>query len=477
MGRIIDGTRTRQGKARPWILMSGVFIMLAGIMLYTVPRASYAVQIVWIVVSYNLFYAFAYTIYNMSHTLMVPLSTRNTKQRDTLALLSNAGVSMIPGMIGNVIMPYLIRMAGVGTEAQSNWIKMMSVLSIFAIPGVLLEYYFTKERVSEEAWRAGERDETAQTISFKEQASIAFKNPYWRMVIAITIIFAIQNYLGTNSMVYFCNWVLADSVADGANMQFLVNVIGQAPLGFGIFALWPLVNKFGKRRVMQVGFSIAAVGSLVIVLCAHMGIGPVLGGLILRSIGAIPYYVMSAQLAEAMDHIEYQSHTRVDGFSAALYSVVMTVSTGIGQTLLLAGIDLFGYIKPVSSAEHVTQNAGMQNFFIFAFAGAGIIADILIVLILRKYDLEEQIPVISKEIANRRKAEAEARGEVYLTPEELAQKEAEENERQAEENRIRELKAHCEKKGLDFETEEAKYQKKLAEKKMKEEMKRKKKRK
>ena len=45
--------------------------------------------------------------------------------------------------------------------------------------------------------------------------------------------------------------------------------------------------------------------------------------------------------------------------------------------------------------------------------------------------------------------------------------EQEEAERQAEEARIAELKAYCQKKGLDFEKEEAKYQKKLEAKKRK----------
>ena len=468
MGRIIDRTRTGQGKARPWILMSGVFIMIAGILLYTVPKASQGVQIVWIVVSYNLFYAFAYTVYNMSHILMVPLSTRNTKQRDSLALLSNAGVSMIPGMIGNLIMPYLIRMVGVGSAAQAGWIKMMCVLSVFALPGVLLEYYFTKERVTEEAIRAGEFETNKEVVSFREQIRVAWKNPYWKMVLLIQIIFSIQNFLGTNSMVYYCNWVLADSVSEGANMQFLVNVIGQAPLGFGILALWPLVRKFGKRRVMRVGFTFSAIGSLIVVLVSHMGIGPVLGGLILRSIGGIPCYIMSAQLAESMDHIEYESGIRVDGLSASIYSIVTTVSTGIGQSILLAGINTLGYVAPASSTAHVTQNSAMQNFFIFCFAGANVIGNLLVVWILRKYDIEEKMPMISAEIASRRKAEAEARGEVYLTPEELAAKEAEESERMTEENRIRDLKARCEKKGLSFEAEEAKYQAKLAAQKQKE---------
>jgi GPH family glycoside/pentoside/hexuronide:cation symporter len=78
---------------------------------------------------------------------------------------------------------------------------------------------------------------------------------------------------------------------------------------------------------------------------------------------------------------------------------------------------------------------------------------------------------MAADITARHKAEAEARGEVYLSIEEKAALEQAENDRIAEENRIKELKAKCEKKGLRFEDEEAKYQAKLAEKKAKAEAK------
>lgn len=114
IGRLIDHTRTRQGKARPWLLISGGLIAITGCLLYTVPRGSMAVQMVWIVVSYNLFFAFAYSIYNLSHALMVPLSTRDTKQRDTLAMFTSTGTPMIPGTLVTVIMPLLVPLLGVG---------------------------------------------------------------------------------------------------------------------------------------------------------------------------------------------------------------------------------------------------------------------------------------------------------------------------------------------------------------------------
>ena len=105
IGRMIDKTRTAQGKARPWILASGILLAGCGILLYTVPQASYQVRIAWVVISYNLFFALAFSVYSLSHSLMVPLSTRDVRQRDSLAMLSSTAISMIPGMLTTVIMP------------------------------------------------------------------------------------------------------------------------------------------------------------------------------------------------------------------------------------------------------------------------------------------------------------------------------------------------------------------------------------
>lgn len=144
IGRIIDKTRTVQGKARPWILLSGPMLALCGFLLYAVPRASYSLQIAWVMVSYNLFFSLAFSVYSLSHAMMVPLSTRNTKQRDSLAMLSSMAISMLPGALTTVAMPLLVRQIGVGDAARGSWLTVMGILSVFAIPATLIEYFFRK---------------------------------------------------------------------------------------------------------------------------------------------------------------------------------------------------------------------------------------------------------------------------------------------------------------------------------------------
>lgn len=460
MGRIIDRTRSRHGKARPWLLVSGPLIAVTGILLYAIPRTSAAVQIIWIVVSYNLFFSLAFTIYNMSHALMVPLSTRNTKQRDTLALLSKTGADMIPGMLISVIMPIIIRSFGVGSNAQDTWIQMMSILSVLAIPATLLEYYFTKERVTAESMEA-DGTSAENSVTFRQQMTACFKNPYWLIIMGSTLVLTVCNTLSNNSMIYYCNWVLGNSIDSGAAKQVIVNMIGQAPLGIGLFLLWPLVHKFGKRRVMMVGFGVAAVGCLL-VLINRTSMTMVLAGLIIKSFGALPMYVVMAQLAESLDHIEWKNRFRADGFSASVYSIILTVSQGIAQSILLGGITAFGYIAPESSGQVLIQPAAIQTFFTWGFIGIPMAGYLIGSLLMIPFDVEDKIPQISADITARHKAEAEARGEIYYSPEEKAAMEQAEQEKISEAKRIEELKARCARKGLDFAGEERKYQEKQA---------------
>ncbi len=55
MGYIIDRTRTAQGKARPWLLLSAPLVAVSGILLFTVPSGNETVQVIWVMLSYNLF--------------------------------------------------------------------------------------------------------------------------------------------------------------------------------------------------------------------------------------------------------------------------------------------------------------------------------------------------------------------------------------------------------------------------------------
>ena len=51
MGQLIDRTKTKEGKARPWMLLSAVLLPITGILLFAVPNASLTVQVIWVMIT------------------------------------------------------------------------------------------------------------------------------------------------------------------------------------------------------------------------------------------------------------------------------------------------------------------------------------------------------------------------------------------------------------------------------------------
>ena len=182
MGYVIDRTKTPHGKARPWLLLSAPLVAISGILLFTVPNASETVQVIWVMLSYNLFYSFAYTIFNMSHNLMVPLSTRNTTERGGLSVFNQIASIMMSGILVALIFPMVI-MPMLGVD-KGKWILTMSILSIISLPLILLEYYYTKERVTEESAEAVEKK-----IPFLTQLRIILTDKYMVIIFIYFLVY------------------------------------------------------------------------------------------------------------------------------------------------------------------------------------------------------------------------------------------------------------------------------------------------
>ena len=85
MGLVVDRTKSRQGKARPWILFAAPLMFVCMILLFVVPKGNDNLTAIWIFISYTVFYAIAYTMYSTAHTLMVPLATQSEEERRSLS--------------------------------------------------------------------------------------------------------------------------------------------------------------------------------------------------------------------------------------------------------------------------------------------------------------------------------------------------------------------------------------------------------
>ncbi len=431
MGQVIDRTKTKEGRARPWLLLSAFLVPVAGILLFTVPESSDTVKAVWVMLSYNLFYSFAYTIFNMSHNLMVPLSTRDGTARGGLSVFNQITTIMMSGILVALVFPMVI-MPMIGVD-KGKWITLMTVLSILALPLTLLEYYFTKERVTEETGAAGED----ARLPFVKQLKILFTDKYMILIYAYFLIYTVGVTLKNLGLVYYCNYVLG-TYNDGIT-QMLVSVIGGIPMGIGIFAVWPLAKRFGKRNVTMAGFILYAAGSLLCWLFSH-NLVMVLIGQFIKNIGGLPCaYVFMALFADCLDHLEWKKDLRMDGAAMSIYNIIAVAMVGIMTGVFNFLLAKAGYLAPVTAtsvsdaaarlAEHgwtaqtaltelkpaadgvltvaMQQPEKVNRVISFAFVGLEVFTGVALVVILFFLNVEKKLPAEQAEIKARHEKTAE----------------------------------------------------------------------
>lgn len=400
MGYIIDRTHTKEGKARPWLLLSAPLVTITGILLFTVPKASQSVQAIWVMVSYNLFYSFAYTIFNMSHNLMVPLSTRNTTERGSLSVFNQIASIMMSGIIVALIFPMVI-MPLLGID-KAKWILTMSILAILALPLTILEYYFTKERVTLE-----QAEQEQQSVSFAKQLKAIFTDKYMIIIFVYFLIYTAGSSIKNLSLVYFCNYVLG-TYNDGIT-QTLVSALGGIPMGIGIFAVWPLAKKFGKRNLTLAGFIIYAIGSAVCwMFPTNMVI--VLVGQFIKNIGGLPCaYVFMAMFADVLDHLEWKVGFRCDGVSMSVYNIIAVAMVGVCTGIFNGMISGAGYVQPyLDEAGNLIaqQSESVKNMITFGFVGLETITGLVLAGLLIFLSVEKDIDKKQAEIQARREEQA-----------------------------------------------------------------------
>ena len=397
MGYVIDRTHTAEGKARPWLLLSAPLLTASGILLFTVPSASQTVQVIWVMVSYNLFYSFSYTIFNMSHNLMVPLSTRDTTQRGGLSVFNQIATIMMSGILVALVFPMVIMpMIGVDT---GKWITLMSVLSILALPLTLLEYFFTKERVTLENQEAGETN----AIPFPAQLKAIFTDKYMVLIYVYFLIFTAGSCIKNVSLVYFCNYVLG-TYNDGIT-QTMLSVIGGIPMGIGIFAVWPLAKKFGKRNVTLAGFILYAIGGAICwMFPTDMTI--MLIGQFIKNIGGLPCaYVFMALFADVLDHMEWKTGFRSDGIAMSVYNIIAVAMVGICTGIFNGLLASAGYAAP-EIVNGVTvaaaQSEAVKSVITFGFVGLEVITGVILAVLLIFLNVEKDIGRKQAQIRARR---------------------------------------------------------------------------
>ena len=454
---VVEHTESKAGRVRPLILIGCLLSAIAGFFMFFIPDMPNVAKLIWIYIFNILYNGFGAQLLAL-RTNMFTLCTRSQNDRNLVNLFEKMSSFLLVGTAVTLTVGSVLYYTMLHGHPAGNWIGLIGAFAALSLPLSFVQYYYTKERVTSEGEIVRKNDES--NISLMEQIKALFTSKYWLMATALTVTMTIANNLqGYNLNTNFCTIILGANAENNYNLFY--TIASGVPMGLGILIVYPLCKKFTIRKTTMAFSVVAILGCLVGFLAKTNFLGAIIGNFVFN-MGTLPViYMLGALINAANDEVEYNKGFRPEGtVSMAIIMCIVNLVTGIFAGVYETGLNMNGY-DPLAD---MVQPMGVINWIYFIKYAVPAIEYVIIILILFFMNLENKLPDMQKAIRARYQAAAEARGEVWISPEELEENEREENARLAEEARISDLKAKCEKRGLDFDTENQKYLDKIAKK-------------
>lgn len=385
MGVIVDRTKSKYGKARPWILRMCIPFAISGVLLFSVPTSwAETPKLIYVFITYNLVSTVVYTAINVPYSALNALMTQNPYERSVLSifrnLLATAGTLTI-----NIFTLPLVEFFGNNALA---WTKTFFIFGIVAIIAFLYTFWGTSERVKSVAQlQSTENNDVPVLVGIKA----LFKNKYWIMMTGMLALFFLMYAINGGSTVYYAKDILGDK-----NLVGTINGIFNIVQICGMFFIAMMIKKFGKRNIFALGLVLDIIGmlilnysngvmSLIIISSIIRGLGNACGGA-----------TMWAMVSDTIDYGEWKTGYRTEGLVNSACSFGWKIGNGIGSALLGLILEAGGYVGTA-----ITQTETALFSIEICFIWIPIAIYVIGLVIMSFYHLDKEFPAIIRDLNNR----------------------------------------------------------------------------
>ncbi|TBN56582.1 hypothetical protein EYE40_03750 [Glaciihabitans arcticus] len=340
MGGIIDMTRTRWGKLRPYILFSALPVAVLSGLLFSVPDTEEPLKLLYFGICYVL-WGLAYTVCDVPFWGLIGSAFTDPTAR-TKVIGNVRAFGAIALGVSTLGMPWIARFFSFGEETTSQgWSIAAFVTSLFGMTLFLLAFFNTRERQTEAV---------STGLSMRQLFSTLVKNTPLLMVL-------LGSVLGFGRFIVQAGGAVFVVIAYGDEGTFtLVGAAIIAGMVLSSFAT-PLLLKLVSAKNLVVGSSVVAAGlylgmyfagfeNLVVILVFIFLTGLTLG---------IFLVVQATMIADSVDDVERRLGVRNDGISFATLTFVSKIMNALA--VLVFGI----FIVATGYENGVTITSGMQD--------------------------------------------------------------------------------------------------------------------
>ena len=354
MGFIVDNTKTRWGKFKPWLVVGAITSPIFTILLFTDFGLQGSVYVIVFAIFYFM-WGISYTTHDISYWSMLPVLSIDQKEREKIGALARIFANVGLFFVVVAIVP-LTKLLGerFGSD-QSGYFVFAVCISLFMSMGLCVSIFGVKE--------TGIVINKGQSTPIRELVGIIVKNDQLFFVAIAMALFMIGYMTTTGFGLHFFKYAYGNE--DMFSIFSLILGVSQLT-GLAVF---PLFSKKFDRKTLFTGAIISVVTGYLIFFFA-----PVTSMIFIGIAGVLIFFgqsfvqlLMLMFLADSVDYGHWKLGKRNDSISFSLQPLINKMGGAIGSGVILAVVIVSGIREADSAAEVTKQGILMMKVAMLIF--------------------------------------------------------------------------------------------------------------
>ena len=352
-GRMIDKTKTKMGKARPWMLWAYIGCAITLVACFSIPTSwGQTAQYIFFFLSYTLLNAVFFTANNIAYASLTALITKNTSERVQIGSFRFI-FAFATKIVIEAVTIFAVNWLGGGVV---GW-RMIAI--IYAVVGLITNTYsvFSVKELPEADEEMDEEREEEHKLTFLKSFKLLLKNKYYVIICCsyiLTQLYASVIGMGTYYTKYIMgNEELFSTISLAINITMVV----------ALTILPYVIKKMGGMYKLNIfGYIIAALGRVGVMVGGYMGNLPLmLAFTAVSTIGIAPLQGdLNALIACCSEHTTLKTGHRLEGMMYSCSSLGIKLGGALGTAICGWMLDAAGYIE--NAAVQTASTVSMMQF-------------------------------------------------------------------------------------------------------------------
>lgn len=337
MGFVVDNTRSKWGKFRPWILLGAVLNSIVMIFMFRKPAGMTGFSMYAYFSVMYILWGMTYTVIDIPYWSMLPSLSSTKEERDSMSVIPRIFASLAWLLMGAFAIK-MVSMLGNGDDAKGYSMLAVGIAVIFVVTSIIT-VVFVKDRSC-----FGETgDKKAERTTVKDALHVIMANDQLKVFIGVVLCYNLVVQLAGGVAIYYFTYVAGDK-----DLYPIFTTAAQFA-EIGALFLFPVLSKrLSKKQVFAIASFSPAIGLVGLVVSGFFAPQNVViiavCGVLYKLGSGLTLGATTVMLADVIDYGQVKLGSRNESIIASFQTLLVKTASAVSAWLIGVGLTIVGYV-------------------------------------------------------------------------------------------------------------------------------------